>query len=223
MATIDFYFDFLSPYSYLAFEWVKKVNKEHSFNFIPVPLGKIIKSYGGLGPAEIPPKRDFLYKHFLRVAKDKNIEVSTPKILPFNSSLGLRMALKEISKEGQFELITHLFEMAWKYGLDMGNDDELEKFLSTRIKNPRTLIDEALAPASRKLIKNNISRALSNNVFGVPTFMTENELFWGEDSIKYLDKFLRGEDQVLLSNQYHLFIETYGPKKTDNLKTHDII
>ena len=85
MKDIEFYFDFLSPYSYLAWNWVRQNLNKYNFSFYPVPLASLIRNYETKGPAEIEPKRNYLFKHCLRYAELNRIPFHPPHQLPFNS------------------------------------------------------------------------------------------------------------------------------------------
>jgi len=209
---IEFYFDFLSPYSYLAWQWVKKYRSEssgkgHNIIPVPVPLATVIKSYETKGPAEIVPKRNYLMKECLRFTKLNQIPFKIPKPLPFNSLYSLRMALEEVSKENQFALIEALFQGSWGSGLDIGNTEVLTTILSDLGLDSQYYLDQTSNPQIRKKLKENVVRALAHGVFGVPTFVIGEELFWGKDSIPYLELFLNGKDPLDI-NLYKEFLKT---------------
>src|SRR4051812_35620264 len=100
MKRLNFYFDFLSPFSYFA--WTKIAsNKELIIDYKPVALGPLLNHWSIKGPGEIEPKREFLLKQCLRFAAKNNIDFTTPKTHPFNSLYALRLALKSTAGELQ--------------------------------------------------------------------------------------------------------------------------
>ena len=206
---IEFYFDFLSPYSYLAWTWVR----EHSydFDFIPVSVASIIASYDTKGPAQIEPKRNYLFKDLLRFSSLNNIPFTTPKHLPFNSLYALRLALKSTSHEAQKEIIDVIFRAGWEHGLDIGSDDVLKNVLREKNLYSDELIERMESKNARADLKANIEKALSKGIFGVPSFITEDEMFWGNDSTKYLEMYLNGMDP-LDKKKYQQFIEKFTPR-----------
>ena len=110
MKVIEYYFDFLSPYSYLSWQWIKKnkeklFEKEVEFSFKPVTLSSIIGHFETKGPAQIETKRNYLFKDCLRFSKLKEIPFTTPFELPFNSLYALRSSLVENVGKSQFEII----------------------------------------------------------------------------------------------------------------------
>lgn len=191
---INFYFDFLSPYSYVAWTWVR--TQDYDFTYTPVSIPSIISHYGTLGPAQIKPKRNYLFKDLLRYTKMNNIPFTSPKNLPFNSLYALRLALAEVAGESQKEVIDTLFRAGWEHGLDIGSDDVLREILTQKGLPADELFAKMEAREARIHLKNNISKALEQDLFGVPSFLVDEEIFWGNDSIKYLEMYLAGSDPL---------------------------
>ena len=115
---IKYFFDFSSPYSYLSWENLKKdgMFEKYDFSFYPVTLATIIHHYETKGPAEIAPKRKYLFKDCLRFAQLNEIEFTPPKELPFNSLYSLRLAMAEVAKESQWAVIDSIFSAGWQDG-----------------------------------------------------------------------------------------------------------
>lgn len=206
---IEFYFDFLSPYSYLAWTWVR--NQSYEFSYIPVSVASIIAAYDTKGPAQIAPKRNYLFKDLLRFSKLQNIPFTTPKHLPFNSLYALRLALISSAGENQKAVIDAIFRAGWEHGLDIGSDDVLKDVLRKENLYTDELIEKMESKAARIDLKANIERALQNELFGVPSFIANGEMFWGNDSTKYLEMHLNGSDP-LDRVKYQQFIEQFTPR-----------
>lgn len=206
MKKIDFYFDFLSPYSYVAWTWVR--SQPYTFSYIPVSVPSIISHLGTLGPAQIAPKRNYLFKDLLRFTKLHQIPFTTPKQLPFNSLYALRLALPEVSGSAQKEVIDAIFRAGWEHGLDIGSDEVLKKVLLEAGLPADDFFTKMEAKESRVQLKSNIGQALGKNLFGVPTFLVDEEIFWGNDSIKYLEMHLSGSDPLDLE-KYNDFLNKH--------------
>ena len=200
---IAFYFDFLSPYSYVAWTWVRE--QKYEFEFIPVSIPSIVAHYETKGPAQIKPKRNYLFKDLLRFTEIHNIPFTTPKNLPFNALYALRLALPSVSLLEQKKLIDTIFRAGWESGLDIGDDTVLKEILAANKFVVEDLFARMEAKEARVELKKNIERAISNDVFGVPTFIADGELFWGNDSIAYLKMFLKNEDP-LNKEKYNAFL-----------------
>ncbi|MDO9181687.1 MAG: DsbA family protein [Bacteriovorax sp.] len=191
---ISFYFDFLSPYSYLAWTWVR--DQPLDFDYIPVSIASIVNHYETKGPAQIKPKRNFLFKDLLRYTSLNHIAFTTPKNLPFNSLYALRLSLKNVAGDQQKEIIDAIFRAGWENGMDIGNDDILKEILGHYQIGITELFLKMEDKSSRVELKSNIESALSKEIFGVPTFLVDEEMFWGNDSIKYLEMYLAGKDPL---------------------------
>jgi 2-hydroxychromene-2-carboxylate isomerase len=209
MKKIEFYFDFLSPYSYLAWTWVRE--QSYEFSYIPVSVASIIAAYDTKGPAQITPKRNYLFKDLLRFSKLNNIPFTTPKHLPFNSLYALRLALISSAGVNQKAIIDAIFRAGWERGLDIGSDDVLKSVLKDNDLYSEELIEKMESKAARIDLKANIERALQQELFGVPSFIVDGEMFWGNDSTKYLEMYLNGTDP-LDKVKYQQFIEQFTPR-----------
>ncbi len=194
--TIEFYFDFISPYSYFAWLQLPQLKKEHDLNFTikPVLLAGILNHYGQKGPAEIIPKRDALFRTCLRYAAKNNIEFTTPKFHPFNPLYVLRLALKSTSGQWQEKVIDTIWKAGWTQGIDLGNPEEIEKVLNQAGLPGSDLLENTFLRENKKALKENTQEAIEKGIFGVPSFVYKKEVFWGNDSIHDLLSVVKGQD-----------------------------
>lgn len=194
MQNVSFFFDYLSPFSYFAFFRLKELDA--TVEFVPTPLGPLLNHWGIKGPGEVPPKREFLLKQCLRRATREHIPFTTPKTHPFNSIYALRLSLKEVAGELQPKVIETLWFAGWQNRIDMGEPEELLSALRAAGLPAEELYEKSFSSEAKKALKANIARATGLGVFGVPSFVVDGELFWGEDSMNELKKFLRQEDNL---------------------------
>lgn len=193
--TVEFYFDFLSPYSYVA--WTRIRNDESlDLKFIPVTVAAIISHYETKGPGQIETKRNYLMKDLLRFTKIHKIPFVTPPTIPFNSLYALRCSLYSVSKNNQKKVIDCFFKAVWERGLDIGNSDIVSKILLEENLPSALWMDLISSKEIRQELKQNVQMALNKGVFGVPTFFLQDEMFWGNDSIDYLKLALVGQDPL---------------------------
>lgn len=205
---IDFYFDFLSPYSYVAWTWVHSHLNDYDFHFYPVSVPNVIAHYDTKGPAQIAPKRNYLFKDLLRYTKLHNVDFTTPKNLPFNSLYALRLALKSVAGTKQAEVINAIYRAGWGEGQDIGSDDVLRSILTKNNLPTDELFSKMEEKAARAELKNNIEEGIKRDLFGVPTFFVDEEMFWGNDSIKYMEMYLNGSDP-LDHEKYQTFLNKH--------------
>lgn len=195
MKELNFYFDFLSPFSYFAWTNLQKY-PDMKINYRPVALGPLLNHWSIKGPGEIEPKREFLLKQCLRYAVKHNIEFTTPKTHPFNSLYALRLALKSTAGELQPQVIKALWLAGWEKRIDMGDPDELQKVLKDAGLPAEDLYEKSFSKEAKVELKANIQEAISFGAFGVPSMVVESELFWGNDSIEDMLNYLTGEDKL---------------------------
>jgi 2-hydroxychromene-2-carboxylate isomerase len=198
MKEFTFYFDFLSPFSYFAwreFQTLKQL-QPLKITYKPVALGPLLNHWGIKGPGEVQPKREFLLKQCLRLAARKNIPFTTPKTHPFNSLYALRLAVKSTAGELQEEVISCLWQAGWQKRIDMGEPEELLQVLREASLPADELYEKSFSREAKQELKANISEATSRGVFGVPSFVSHDELFWGNDALPDLMNFLDGKDPL---------------------------
>ena len=198
MKDLYFYFDFLSPFSYFA--WVKlqklKAQLGVHIHYRPVALGPLLNHWQIKGPGEITPKREFLLKQCLRYSALHEIEFTTPKTHPFNSLYALRLALSGVAGEDQEKVIETLWKAGWQKRIDMGEPDELLAALEENGLNANELYERSFTKDAKVELKTNIHEAITKGAFGVPSFVVDEELFWGNDSLLDVQNYIEGKDRL---------------------------
>ena len=198
MKELNFYFDFLSPFSYFAYLQMKDLaqNLGLHVNYKPVALGPLLNHWQIKGPGEVQPKREFLLKQCLRYASRNNLEFTTPKTHPFNSLYALRLSLKGVAKDLQSEVIDAIWKAGWQQRIDMGEPDELLGILRKAGLPADELYERSFSKEAKQELKTNIQEAISFGAFGVPTFVIGDELFWGNDSLLDINLYVQGMDSL---------------------------
>lgn len=196
MKELNFYFDFLSPFSYFAWLAHKETlkNVPLKVNYRPVALGPLLNHWQIKGPGEVTPKREFLLKQCLRFAARNNLSFTTPKTHPFNSLYSLRLALHGVAGVHQEKVIETLWKAGWQTRIDMGEPDELLNVLREANLPADELYEKSFSREAKQELKNNIQEAIKAGAFGVPSFVVDDELFWGNDSLNDLRNYLEGND-----------------------------
>lgn len=191
MASLDFYFDFISPYAYLGWTQIHALAARHDREVRPIPalFAAMLKHSGTLGPAEIPAKRAYIFKDTLRTARAFGVPFSAPPTHPFNPLLALRVATAEPSRE----VIDALYGAVWGGGGGVETEAAITTALGAR---GAELVAAANDPVTKQKLRDATEAAIGAGVFGVPTVMADGELFWGVDSFVHLERFLAGADPV---------------------------
>jgi 2-hydroxychromene-2-carboxylate isomerase len=204
MKQLIFYFDYISPFSYFA--WLRLQDfKDTNIIYRPVALGPLLNHWGIKGPGEVTPKREFLLKQCLRYAHKANIPFTTPKTHPFNSLYALRLSLSSVGGELQPKIIQAQWKAGWQNRIDMADPEELKLNLSQAGLAAEELFEKSFSREARTELKSNIQMALDAGVFGVPSMVIGEELFWGNDSLEDVMAYLDGKD-VLDKNKFQTLL-----------------
>ena len=195
---LHFYFDYLSPYAYFAWRKLAKFCEDHDveLRFHPVVFGKLLDHWGQLGPAEIPPKREWLMKYCYRYAQQHGFEFNGPKFHPFNPLPALRMSLREVSRANQEKVVSAIFEAGWSHGKDIGDIEELISILESLAIDGTALSEQIKKPSIKGILKQETDGAIELGVFGVPTMIIDGQLFWGNDQFDHMSIFVEGNDSI---------------------------
>jgi 2-hydroxychromene-2-carboxylate isomerase len=191
MTQITFYLDFISPYAYLAFEQLPRalLGLNYRVRYVPVLFAGLLKHHGQLGPAEIAPKREWTYRQVLWQAHQLGIDLTMPRSHPFNPLPLLRLALAcshgSAPGEANRFVCESIFKKAWCSGEEAAAPDQLAAL--AELLAPRDAVDSANVKAQLKL---NTESAIAAGVFGVPTFVVDDKLFWGLDALPMLRAYL---------------------------------
>lgn len=190
---VKFLFDYLSPFAYFAWKKLPDLKKRLTIEIEPIPvlLPALLKHWEQKGPAEIPPKAKYIYAQCLRYAAKNNIPFTRPLYHPFNPITSLRLSLVEVSGVKQCEMIDAIWNAGWQQGQDLSNKEVLAEVITHLGLLPETLLEKTNTIQIKDKLKQNTLDAIELGVFGVPTFITEdNTLFWGLDSMDDLENHL---------------------------------
>ena len=188
MATsIDWYFDFVSPYSYLALHRLRELRGPVVYK--PVLFAGILNHWGQKGPAEIPAKRKWTYRSCVWEAQRLGVPFRFPAAHPFNPLPHLRLALACGCEPAA---VKRIFEFVWATGEDAADAGRFASLCAELGTEP------SKRPEVKDLLRRNTDEAIAAGVFGVPSFVIRNQVFWGADSVEFANAFLA--DPATLDN-----------------------
>jgi 2-hydroxychromene-2-carboxylate isomerase len=180
-SSVDWYFDFVSPYSYIALHRLREL--PGPVNYKPVLFAGLLNHWGQKGPAEIPAKRRWTYRWCTWWAKSLHIPFRFPAEHPFNPLQHLRLALACDSRP---EAVKRIFESIWMSGANATDPGRFAALCRELGSAETGIASDAVKAALRK----NTEEAKARGVFGVPSFVVDGEVFWGADAIDFLKDYL---------------------------------
>jgi 2-hydroxychromene-2-carboxylate isomerase len=178
-ASIDWYFDFVSPYSYIALHRLHELGKNVSYK--PVLFAGLLAHWGQKGPAEIPAKRRWTYRWCEWWARELGIPFRFPAAHPFNPLPHLRLALACGSRA---EPVKRIFEWVWMNGENASDETRFAALCRELGVEPGKLSE------AKDELRRNTEKAAALGVFGVPSFVIDGEVFWGADSLEFAKAFI---------------------------------
>lgn len=173
---LTWYFDFISPFSYLHWQKVKTLLPDYDIRLVPIVFAAVLDACGQKGPAEIPGKREFTYRHVLWQARQEGVTLRFPPAHPFNPLAALRLAIAAGSTP---EAVDSVFDWIWKQGRPGDGIEALAPLLAA-LDVPAEALQ---ADATKAELRANTDEAIAAGVYGVPTLAFEDgQLFWGNDA-----------------------------------------
>ena len=189
--SVEFYFDFISPYSYLAYKKLKFLDYKNKINIIfkPILLGGLHKLGGITAPAFNKHKMKNMKNDCELVAKKNNIEFKWNDKFPVNSLQIMRgyLSINNELKEKFFDLC---FDSYWKENIDLSNSVNIENILNKCSIDKKKFFKDIENQKIKDELKKFTNDAFEKDIFGAPTFVVNNKIFWGQDRLDYaLDEY----------------------------------
>ena len=189
--SFDFYFDFISPYSFLAYKKLKSLNKNNNIdiNYKPILLGGLHKLGDITAPAFNERKMKNMKNDCELVAKKNTIEFKWNNKFPVNS-LNLMRGYLVLNKELKKKFFNLCFDAYWKDNIDLSDKKNLENVLDNCSINKDAFFKDIQDQKIKDKLKQLTESAFKKDIFGAPTFVINNQIFWGQDRLDYaLDEY----------------------------------
>jgi 2-hydroxychromene-2-carboxylate isomerase len=183
--TIRWYFDFISPFAYLQRPRIRELARTQPIEYRPILFAGLLQRLEHKGPAEMPAKRRFTYRHVVWRARERDVPLRFPPTHPFNPLAALRLCIAAGCTDAAIDVI---FDHLWRDGL-RGDDAAALAPVAERLG-----LDAATAsadPAVKAQLQANFDAAVADGVFGVPTLVAGGEVFWGEDATAMFEDWRR--------------------------------
>jgi 2-hydroxychromene-2-carboxylate isomerase len=182
---ISWVFDVISPYAHIGLKQLARLPDTLEIDYVPVLFAGLLDHHGQTGPAEIASKRRFTYRFVLWRARKLGLEMQMPPTHPFNPLQALRLI---IACGATRRAIDEVFDAVWKHGRDVA-DPEVIADIAAALGLDDAHAAIAQPPVKQKL-RENTEWAIARGVFGVPTIVAHDELFWGQDALEMVLDYL---------------------------------
>jgi len=203
MKQIDWYFDFISPFAYLVSQSLQRLPDEVEVRPRAILFAGLLKHWETKGPAEIPAMRRYTFRHIRWLADKHRIPLTLPPVHPFNPLKLLRLC---IALENSAEVVQRLFRFVWSEG---GSSDNPEQWQSLADELGVNDIDTLVGSQSvKQQLADDTRLAIQLGMFGVPTFVVDEEMFWGFDAIDFLNDYLARPEML----------DSSGMRAVDNMR-----
>jgi|TARA_B100001245_G_C22864579_1_gene415775 2-hydroxychromene-2-carboxylate isomerase len=184
----EFYFDFVSPYTFLAHKEIRRIENENSIkiNYMPILLGALLKSAGIKPNMDIPIKGKYMIKDCKLWAEKYNIEFKFNSYFPIITLNLMRCVLVAEKKSLAKNFIDKVFDAIWKDDLNLNDSAIFENLLKNLKINPKTFLMEAAQPNIKDELRKKTDDAYKKGIFGAPSFIVNNKIFWGQDRLEFV-------------------------------------
>jgi len=194
--TIDYYVSLPSPWAYMGHARLCALVKKYDakINFKPGDFGTVFSKTGGLPLAKRAPERQaYRTQELKRWRKELNIDLELkPKFFPVDPSTASFMTILA-DKQGQNSLMLAgaFMHAIWAENLDINDNDTLIKIADKNGFDGTALLDGCNTPEIKSIFANNTNEAIDQGVFGAPSYVIEDEIFWGQDRLMFVEKILQ--------------------------------
>ena len=183
----DFYFDFVSPYSFLAHKEIKKIENKTGIKirYKPILLGGLHNLHGIKAPAFIPAKARHMIKDCKLIAERNNVKFKFNSYFPIRSLNLMRGVLVAEEDNVKNYYIDNIFNTIWQDVLNMNDEIIIQKVIKNLNINPKTFFLRTASSLIKDSLKNKTNDAYEKGIFGAPSFVSNNKIFWGQDRIEF--------------------------------------
>lgn len=195
---VDFYFDYISHNAYLAWHRLPRIAADAGYTVrcVPVLFAGFLKTHGQLGPAEVAPKLAWMNRNNLRKAALLGIPFKAPKQHPFHPLFTLRLTCQPMAEDDRARVTGALLHAVWVEAIDPNDRVAVAAVLDDAGLDGAALVAGAGSDAAKAQLLANGEEALARGVFGVPTMVVGDEVFWGYDDLDHLELLLNGRDPL---------------------------
>lgn len=193
-ASIDFYFDFSSPYSYIASEWIEALAARHgrTVRWHAILLGVTFRAAELRAPVDHPIKREYALRDFVRSAHAEGVPYVQPECFPISTQNAARVFwwLCGADPSRSTAWARACFRAYFGRGVDLSDPAALRGLAEEFGLDPQTAENVWSDPLWKDRLKQANEAAIAAGVFGAPFFIIDGEPFWGNDRKAQMERWL---------------------------------
>jgi len=191
---VEFYYDFSSPYTYIASKRIEKLCEENGagLEWKPILLGGLFNDTGVKPAKEIENKFAYIKQDTQDSANRYGVEFHFPAVFPLNSVKTMRGAFAAAEKGKLTEYNHQMFRLYWTEGRDLSKDDELRDAVAGIGIDPDWFMARIGEQEIKDKLRDETSKAAARGAFGAPTIFIGDKMFWGNDRLDFADRYLKG-------------------------------
>lgn len=196
---IDFYFDFSSPYGYLASERIEAIAQRCECTLVwrPILLGAVFRVTGQAPLTDAPLKGDYSVHDFARSAREHQLNYQHPPRFPIGAVSASRAVLwlrdndDLLLQARTSELIHALYRAYFTQGHDITDDTVMAAIADSMDLDSAAMIQALSTPPVKEALRTEVEQAIALGVFGSPMMIVGNEPFWGHDRLEQMERWIR--------------------------------
>jgi 2-hydroxychromene-2-carboxylate isomerase len=196
---VEFYYDLVSPYSFLAYGQLRRICEENGATLVlrPMLLGAVHKEAGIKAPVESKLKARYQARDIRRWAEYYGVPLTFPDPFPFRTLKTMRAAVFLRERNELVAFTTAAFALYWEEGgapkgfQEVDEDAPISAVAGRIGADPEEVLEGAASPDAKQGLRDATSGALQRGVFGAPAFFVGDEMFWGNDRLHFVEAALQ--------------------------------
>lgn len=192
MKTVEFYYDFASPTAFLGYHRIRKLTERYDFNLIykPILLGALHKAAGNTPPGLVPAKGVYMLADMERFSKLYDIPLEFNPHFPVNCIKSLRGAIVMEGNEQEEQYREAIYNAVWQDQKNIAEEEVFTEVLDAAGIDSAPILLGVVEESVKQKLKDNTEEAVNRGAFGAPTFFIDEQMFFGQDRLDFVEKLL---------------------------------
>jgi 2-hydroxychromene-2-carboxylate isomerase len=193
MPRVEYFFDYVSPFAYLADTQLPALVERTGAEIVyrPFFLGGVMQASKNSPPISVPNKGRYMFSDLQRWSRRYGVPVNPNPHFPVNTLAVMRAAVAALAEPRFADFHRAMFRGVWVDGQNLADEAVLGAAIAAAGLEPAAILGRAKDPAVKETLKRNSDEAVERGAFGAPTFFVGDEMFWGNDRLDFLEEALR--------------------------------